>query len=280
MKMRLFSLLAGLALTCAPALPVHAAPAPGQPVQVAQNYHSRWARPTISGMAFLNGKTSFGPGETINVVLNGTPGGRASFTIRGLQANVPMREVARGRYEGSLTVPSNIPTINNTKLVGQLTIGGQTARKVAAGGVTIAGLSNGTAYPYPSNGYYPPSGYYPANGYANGQLFVNVMSPQAGQPVGPNFMVTGQTVPGAQVAITAKMQRSLIPGLINIGSQTANASGVADPNGYFQIPVNLGSNGTIIGGRASGNIDLKVVATDPRTNASRQVEYTIATGGY
>lgn len=259
---------------------VSAAPAP---VQVAQNYHHR-AQPVITGMAFLNGKTSFQPGETIRVVLNGTPGGVATFEITGVQSGIPMREVASGRYEGRLRVQNGMQA-SNAQLMGRLDIGGRVVTYTERGGVDIAMGQPG----YPNNGYNPnyPNGYNPnyPNGYnpnypSNGQVFVNVMSPQAGQPVSRSFMVTGQTVPGARVDIVASMQKQLIPGIINLGSERATGSGIADGRGYFQVPVTF-NNGSrpIIGGNSS-NINMKVVATDPRTNASREVEYNLATGNW
>jgi hypothetical protein len=44
------------------------------------------------------------PGTELKFVAEGTPGAKASFTIENVAANIPMRETAPGRYEGSYTL--------------------------------------------------------------------------------------------------------------------------------------------------------------------------------
>ena len=44
------------------------------------------------------------PGAELRFALTGSPGATASFTIENVVKNVPMREVAPGRYEGSYTI--------------------------------------------------------------------------------------------------------------------------------------------------------------------------------
>ncbi len=44
------------------------------------------------------------PGADLRFALIGTPGATATFTIENVVKSVPMREVARGRYEGSYTI--------------------------------------------------------------------------------------------------------------------------------------------------------------------------------
>ena len=47
------------------------------------------------------------PGETVDVVMRGTAGLSASFSISGVVDNVALREVNAGEYRGSWTAPSN-----------------------------------------------------------------------------------------------------------------------------------------------------------------------------
>lgn len=301
-RIKILSLLAAFALSFAPAV---AAPGyDGRPVEVAQSDRSRGA-PVVTGMAFLNGKTSFLPGETVRVVLNGTPGGRAWFAISGVTNQIPMTEVASGRYEGSFMVQEGMQATNG-RLEGGLALRGRSVQYVERGGVDI-GYQPGTGTPPYSTGPYSTgpystgpystgpystgpystgpysSGpYYPGTGYGPGQLYVNVTSPMSGQMVPPDFTVTGQTVPGAQVHVTARLTRN-IAGVINVGTETARGAGMAGANGFFAIPMHLGGRGNVLGSVVTGgvgNIELKVVATDPRTSASREVQFNIATGGY
>jgi len=47
---------------------------------------------------------SIAPGTELRFAMKGTPGAAASFTIEGVVKNVPMREVARGEYQGAYTI--------------------------------------------------------------------------------------------------------------------------------------------------------------------------------
>lgn len=49
------------------------------------------------------------PGDTVNFTLNGTPGGRASFTIPGVVKNIAMGETSPGVYTGNYTIRKSDP---------------------------------------------------------------------------------------------------------------------------------------------------------------------------
>lgn len=69
------------------------------------------------------------PGADLKFSMNGTPGGKASFTIDGVTQNVPMQEVKSGQYEGSYTIRrlDHFPT--SLSIVGTLEANGQTMRQ-------------------------------------------------------------------------------------------------------------------------------------------------------
>lgn len=68
------------------------------------------------------------PGEELKFQLEGTPGARASFTIENVAANLPMREVAPGRYEGAYTIRRLDKLTGGVPIVATLEAGGQGVR--------------------------------------------------------------------------------------------------------------------------------------------------------
>jgi hypothetical protein len=68
------------------------------------------------------------PGTELRFFAEGTPGAKATFTIENVAANVPMREVAPGRYEGTYTL-RRLDRINaGVPVVATLEANGQTVR--------------------------------------------------------------------------------------------------------------------------------------------------------
>ncbi|WP_280153477.1 hypothetical protein [Piscinibacter sp. XHJ-5] len=67
------------------------------------------------------------PGTELKFVAEGTPGARASFTIENV-ANVPMRETAPGRYEGSYTLKRLDKVTGGVPIVATLESNGQVVR--------------------------------------------------------------------------------------------------------------------------------------------------------
>lgn len=71
-------------------------------------------------------------GETLTVSLRGTPGGVATFDIFGVAADVPLREVSPGVYQGAYVVRIG-DNVANAAIFGHLRVGGQEAPIVQAG---------------------------------------------------------------------------------------------------------------------------------------------------
>lgn len=83
------------------------------------------------------------PGDRLQVVMTGDPGGQAFFDVLGAFENVPMREVRPGRYEGTVTIPNNVEIRRGT-VVGRLTgEGGQESQLEASRAISFgAGQAN------------------------------------------------------------------------------------------------------------------------------------------
>jgi hypothetical protein len=91
--------------------------------------------PTIARFAALP-VDKIEPGADLKFVLEGTPGGKASFTLENVADNVPMREVSSGRYEGSYTIRRSDKLAGGVPVVALLEANGQSARS-ALGGQTV-----------------------------------------------------------------------------------------------------------------------------------------------
>lgn len=79
-------------------------------------------------------------GETVTVTLRGTPGGTATFDIFGVGANIPMREVSPGVYQGIYAVRPG-DNVANAAIFAHLRLGTTEAPLVQAGTpVTIDSL--------------------------------------------------------------------------------------------------------------------------------------------
>ena len=102
--------------------PVAAAPGPSEPRTPAAPTAARIERFEVAPVDKLD------PGVDLKFTLVGTPGGRASVGIQGVNRDVPMKEVKPGHYEASYTVRrlDHFPPSGN--IVGRLDIGGQVAR--------------------------------------------------------------------------------------------------------------------------------------------------------
>lgn len=71
-------------------------------------------------------------GSTLEVVMEGTPGGVAQFEVPGVVTQVGMREVTAGRYVGSWTVPLGVPSVTGARVLALLRVG-ERERLVQAG---------------------------------------------------------------------------------------------------------------------------------------------------
>jgi hypothetical protein len=68
------------------------------------------------------------PGTELKFVAEGTPGAKATFTIENVAANLPMRETAPARYEGSCTLKRLDKVTGGVPVVATLEGNGQTIR--------------------------------------------------------------------------------------------------------------------------------------------------------
>jgi hypothetical protein len=71
------------------------------------------------------------PGDTLNVTLNGTPGGAATFDIGSYVTNIAMSESTHGVYTGSYSLPEGV-NFTDVPIIGELRVGSQDAPSVAA----------------------------------------------------------------------------------------------------------------------------------------------------
>jgi len=101
-------------------------PAPAQPPQAQQP--PRPAAPLAISRFQVTPITKIEPGEELRFQLDGTPGGRASFTIENVVANVPMREVSPGHYEGAYTIRRLDKLTGGVPIVATLEANGQAVR--------------------------------------------------------------------------------------------------------------------------------------------------------
>ncbi len=88
------------------------------------------ANVTIASVA-LSTTRPLRAGESFDVVMKGTPGGRASFDIGDYLADLSMRETAAGVYAGRFTVPERF-NLTAVPVYGKLTVGTSAASRVEA----------------------------------------------------------------------------------------------------------------------------------------------------
>lgn len=90
------------------------------------------------------------PGDRLEVIMTGDPGGKAYFDVLGAFEGVPMREVRPGRYEGAVTVPDGVE-VRQATLVGRLvSTGGQETLLEATRAVTFGPTREVQAGLYPA----------------------------------------------------------------------------------------------------------------------------------
>ncbi len=76
-------------------------------------------------------------GDTLNLVLKGTPGGTASFEIPGVAAAMPMKETSSGKYEAAWTVPANAHSVSGAGVIAKLVVAGQSLLIQAGAPISI-----------------------------------------------------------------------------------------------------------------------------------------------
>lgn len=145
-----------------------------------------------------------GPGDTLTVVANGPAGGIASFTIGGIQGNLPMAEQPGrpGTYVGTYTVrPGDI--IQNAAVTVQISAGGQSQTASAPTSVTINGTPRAPI----------------------------ISSPQNGAVVELPLTVSGRAAPGSLVQVQANYTSTVL--LFNVNGSLGTQTITADQNGNW-----------------------------------------------
>jgi len=108
-------------------------------------------RPRIDNIV-MNADSTLEPGDTLTVIMTGTPNGRASFDLLGIASDISMREVSGGRYEGSFTIRRDTRQGRATVVV-HLSKDGTEAMQEASRTVAIGpSAPTGGIPPYPTTG--------------------------------------------------------------------------------------------------------------------------------
>ncbi|MEN9204589.1 MAG: S-layer homology domain-containing protein [Thermostichales cyanobacterium DRC_bins_46] len=139
-------------------LPVEPLPAPTPPLEAPAT------PPKIRDLLTRSDLNALRPGTTLDLILLGTPGSRASFSITGVVEGIPMTETRPGQYEGSYTIRTQ----------DRATAAVIEARLEANGLTTVAQLPQTVRLGIPQDSSFPSiSGFTPAN-----QSVVNSRQPQ------------------------------------------------------------------------------------------------------
>jgi hypothetical protein len=110
------------------------------------------------GVAVTISSFSFSParplhaGETLEVTMAGTPGGRASFDVGDYLSGLEMNEVNPGNYHGRFTIPDRF-NVTRVPIFGHLTLGGASSPRAEA----AATLSAATTPPAVTDVAPPPN---------------------------------------------------------------------------------------------------------------------------
>lgn len=79
-------------------------------------------------------------GETVNITLTGTPGGRATFDIGPYFTNLPMREQGSGTYRATYKIPQGA-NFSAVSIFGHLSVGASQAPRAVSGALLSASSS-------------------------------------------------------------------------------------------------------------------------------------------
>ncbi len=106
--------------------------------------------PTINSVLTRNELGQVQPGDTVTVFMQGTPGATASFSILGVENNVPMQETRPGQYEGSFTFRTQ-DRASQARIVAQLEQTGLVSSQVLEGKTVSIGQVTDNVFPSISN---------------------------------------------------------------------------------------------------------------------------------
>lgn len=145
--------------------------------------------------------------EKLIVEMEGSPGGKAVFSMPNIADNVPMKEVSRGKYKGEYRVKELDYTAEQFVSVS-------------------LNMPDGTTETVKSKE--------PVSIFA--QLFrVKILSPTKEEKVTRKFMIKGRTKPNTKVFMSITLSFKTLKNLIKAnGPETGGIEALSDNNGYFQ----------------------------------------------
>lgn len=206
---------------------------------------SRWAfsigvpAGTLLRAVTVNPTAPLQVGQVVTVTAIGQSGGRATFTVEGVVADVPMTETQPGLYVGQFTVrPEHV--VSSARVVVTLTSGFQTSRMEAASRLTVFGTTSAP----------------------------RIVTPTAGSRVGAPIVIRGTAIPGSTVVVRVDYQGSIL--LFRVQGTYGEVSTTADAGGNWQVSI---SPSIRIPG---ATLTITARAIDPAGNesASSQVQVT------
>jgi hypothetical protein len=198
---------------------------PGDDVQLRLNPQTNeiWAaaarqraepqHPAIASVVVTPSGRELHTGDAVEVVATGVPGGRATFSIAGLRANVPMVESTseRGTYYGSYTIQP-----------GDAARDGEVTVRLAASNGEIFTATAQTRVHINAAGTPPPAARVPV-----------ITSPSEGAVISAPFVVTGHARPGSRVKVTAEYDGSVL--LFKVAGSLGTQTVTVDRKGEWAV---------------------------------------------
>lgn len=193
-------------------------------------------KPRITSITYSS-PTPLKTGDILTVDLCGTPGGAASFDIKGLVINARMKELSPGSYRAEMEIPKG-KSVRAMPLIGHLVIGNMQATPVQASRLVTVDMNIIT----PVRPSIPPL------------AFTSVNAPVS-QPAPKPAVVVKQTPPPAQ---TSKIVITNPPDDARI-AKALLIRGTAEPDSNVAISVTY-SNGMVGLLKLSGNVLSQTIA--------------------
>jgi hypothetical protein len=156
--------------------------------------------------------TPLRPRDVLTVTMRGEPGGQASFTIEGVEENIPMTESAtqRGVYVGSYTIrPRERVAAQNARIIVRLSKGEVTSQADAARLIIVA-----------TEGVAPPV----------------ITSPAAGARVGAPIVIRGKATPGYRVEVQVDYEGALL--VVSLKGTYGKVTTTAGAAGDWTVQIN------------------------------------------
>jgi len=158
----------------------------------------------------VNPTTPLQAGQTLTVTALGESGSQASFTIEGVQQNIPMAEVSGqpGVFVGQFVVQPQ-HSIQNARILVTMSRGGQSETVAATTRLSLIGQQG---------------------------LSATITSPSEGTRVGAPIVINGTAVPGSQVIVRVDYRGTLL--LFNLSGTYGEVRATANASGNWQVSIN------------------------------------------